>query len=137
MFWYTYKYINCHIFFFVIYPVCISVIHPFEGWFEKTVPESEGRGGKLVENGGIAPVVIPLVVPITLKSQLVKIDGIPAQNSGQKFIPRDVLLNCRHNPSTFLCATHKLNLYFFSFTFLDFSPITFITFQKKLQNVLR
>ena len=79
--------------------------------------KSEGTGGKLVENGGIAPVVIPLVVAITLKSQLVKIDGIPAQNSGQKFIPRDVLLNCRHNPSTFLCATYKLNLYFFSFNF--------------------
>ena len=64
--------------------------------------EPEGRGGKLVENGGIAPVVIPLVVAVTLKSQLVKIDGIPAQNSRQKFVPRDVLLDCRHNPSAFL-----------------------------------
>ena len=50
------------------YNVCVSVIHPFEGRFEKTVPETEGRGGKLVENGGIAPVVIPLVVAITLNS---------------------------------------------------------------------
>ena len=49
------------------YPVCVSVIHPFEGRFEKTVPETEGRGGKLVENGGIAPVVIPLVVAITFE----------------------------------------------------------------------
>ena len=88
--------------------------------------KTEGSGGKLVENGGIAPVVIPFVVAITLKSQLVKIDGIPAQNSGQKFIPRDVLLNCRHNPSTFLCATHKLNLYFFSFPFLDFTKVKMI-----------
>ena len=32
------------------------------------MPETEGRGGKLVENGGIAPVVIPLVVAITLNS---------------------------------------------------------------------
>lgn len=64
--------------------------------------KSEGTGGKLVENGGIAPVVIPLVVPITLKSQLVKIDGIPAQNARQKFIPRDVLLDGRHNSSGFL-----------------------------------
>ena len=30
--------------------------------------KSEGTGGKLVENGGIAPVVIPLVVAITLNS---------------------------------------------------------------------
>ena len=64
--------------------------------------KSEGTGGKLVENGGIAPVVIPLVVAITLKSQLVKIDGIPAQNARQKFIPRDVLLDGRHNSSGFL-----------------------------------
>ena len=64
--------------------------------------EPEGSGGKLVENGGIAPVVIPLVVPITLKSQLVKIDGIPAQNARQKFVPRDVLLDGRHNSSGFL-----------------------------------
>ena len=71
------------------------------------MPETEGRGGKLVENGGIAPVVIPLVVAITLKSQLVKIDGIPAQNSGQKFVPRDVLLDRRHNPSTFLLKKEK------------------------------
>ena len=69
--------------------------------------KTEGRGSKLVENGGIAPVVIPLVVPITLKSQLVKIDGIPAQNSGQKFVPRDVLLDRRHNPSTFLLKKEK------------------------------
>ena len=64
--------------------------------------KSEGTGGKLVENGGIAPVVIPLVVAITLKSQLVKIDGIPAQNARQKFVPRDVLLDGRHNSSGFL-----------------------------------
>ena len=64
--------------------------------------KSEGTGGKLVENGGIAPVVIPLVVAITLKSQLVKIDGIPAQNAGQKFVPRDMLLDGRHNSTGFL-----------------------------------
>ena len=69
--------------------------------------KTEGRRGKLVENGGIAPVVIPLVVAITLKSQLVKIDGIPAQNSRQKFIPRDVLLHGRHNPTGFLKSSLK------------------------------
>ena len=71
--------------------------------------KSEGTGGKLVENGGIAPVVIPLVVAITLKSQLVKIDGIPAQNARQKFVPRDVLLDGRHNSSGFLNIYNQKN----------------------------
>jgi len=72
--------------------------------------KSEGTGGKLVENGGIAPVVIPLVVAITLKSQLVKIDGIPAQNARQKFVPRDVLLDGRHNSSGFLNIYNQKNI---------------------------
>lgn len=84
------------------YPVGVTIIHALESWLEQTVTESEGGGGKLVENGGIAPVVIPLVVAITLKSQLVKIDGIPAQNSRQKFIPCDMLLNCRRDAAGFL-----------------------------------
>ena len=84
------------------YSVGVSVVHSLESRFQKTVSKSEGSGGKLVENGGIAPVVIPLVVPITLKSQLVKIDGIPTQNARQKFVPRDVLLDGRHNSTGFL-----------------------------------
>ena len=50
------------------YPIDITIVHAFKARFEQTVTKTEGRGSKLVENGGIAPVVIPFIVTITLKS---------------------------------------------------------------------
>ena len=32
------------------YPICVPVVHPFEGRFEKTMSETESRGSKLVES---------------------------------------------------------------------------------------
>ena len=53
------------------------------------MPETEGRGGKLVENGGIAPVVIPLVVAITLNS-MTSVLELKVAEWRQKHIERSI-----------------------------------------------
>ena len=55
--------------------------------------EAEGGRGELVEDGGVAAVVVAAVVALRQQVQLVQVDGVPAQHTRQELVPRDVGLN--------------------------------------------
>ena len=60
-------------------------------WLQEAVSESEGGSGELVHDGGVALVVVAVVVSVRLQAQLVQVDGVPAKHSWQEFVPCDVL----------------------------------------------
>ena len=47
---------------------------------EEAVAEAEGSRGELVEDGGVALLVVAVVVSVAAQVQLVQVDGVPAQN---------------------------------------------------------
>ena len=51
----------------------------------------EGSRGELVEDGGVAALVVAPVVALGQQVQLVQVDGVPAEDPGQELVPGDVL----------------------------------------------
>ena len=51
----------------------VLVVHPLERRLEEAVPEAEGPRGELVEDGGVALLVVAVVVPNSWVTYLVSL----------------------------------------------------------------
>ena len=69
---------------------------------EEAVAKAEGSRGELVEDGGVALLVVAVVVSVAAQVQLVQVDGVPAEHARQELVPGDVLLHRRDDPPTLL-----------------------------------
>ena len=55
------------------------------------MPESEGGGREFIHDGRVALIVVAVVEPVGLKSQVVQVDRVPAQHARKEFVPSEML----------------------------------------------
>ena len=80
----------------------VLVVHPLERRLEEAVAEAKGARGELIEYGGVALLVVAVVVPVAAEVQLIEVDGVPAEHPRQELVPGDVLLHGRDDPPALL-----------------------------------
>ena len=54
------------------------------------MPKSKGSRGKLVEDGWITRLIIASVISLWQQVELVQVDCVPAEDTWQELVPRDV-----------------------------------------------
>ena len=67
--------------------------HSGQHWADERVTESEGSSGKLIKDARVACHVEVVRVSFRLHSQIVQIHVVPSNDSGQKFVECDVLVD--------------------------------------------